>query len=79
MAEPAANGAPHIQFDDSILPIPRKSDSLAIKDPGRLSIASEKRRDLDDEENAKRIAEEDINGSRKQVSAARLAGLPTLC
>ncbi len=70
MAAPAANeAAQHIQFD-AIEPLPRNSDSLSkAAVPGG---SPGEPHDIDDEEKARRIADQDMNKERKQVGCFSL-------
>ena len=59
-----------IQFNNvtkSVGSIPSNVDKLDDKSLPMESSASEKAQDVDDEEKARRIAEQDLYGSRKQV------------
>jgi KUP system potassium uptake protein len=62
------DAAGHIQFGDSIQPV-RKSSRVADDIVAMEASASEKSRPVDDEEQARRIAEEDLHTHRKQVSS----------
>lgn len=65
-----------IQFDDAIRPVPQRvSVGVQTPDPKGSVLServsertSEKTHDIDDEEKARQIADEDLNKKRKQVS-----------
>lgn len=66
--------AHRIQFDEPIHPVVLRH-SNASKNGEKESMPSEKVHSIDDEEQARRIADEDLNRIHKQVSSSP----PPLC
>lgn len=59
-----------IQFLDSTIVSPARSKEMGLADPNVKGpmVAERISADIDDEEKARRIADEDLNKKRKQVS-----------
>jgi hypothetical protein len=55
-----------IQFDDSIQSVVQHQRTPMVEE--RSSLCEKRSMELDDEEKARRIANSDLHGSRKQVS-----------